>query len=761
MIRIDKPNMFKEALRTGINIFAGAGFSKLPAPDGGYLPDANELSGEICKKFSIPEALSDDLEKVSNLANIRVKDQFQKYLREKYTVSTYNPLYDLLNRIAINAFITTNIDNIVQCVMDRSTRYSLHDIAVYGASKKGTSMVPFIPLHGNVKDITSHLYFGKSELANVDNDNRELFSIMHSKLLEVPTLFWGYGFHDNAIERTVAKVLDNKTQNIWIQCMPGNKNIDYFRALGCFVIEGTTEELFHWIESDFPEEEECVANNISELKQYAIPSRNQLEVVPMQDYYVNGVTHWYCILSNYAYETQVVDLLYEAALENKNVIAVGIPFSGKTTIMMQLAAKMRAETVLAIDEITVEEGHRIINALTGRKALVLIDNCCDDAYVTKLFMEQRSINVVGFANDFVFESAKHLLDGVDYRRTNIDELRIEDAQGIFQKIPDLYRKSEFAYKENDSEKFSMLEFLGKNMESALSDKRVYEILKKIHSISKDGFRVIALTVYLTNNKSALTTDVLCSYFGAKNYEEIRSLIEATQGYLSEYEVKLLPDEMDQDFFSLRSHLFAYYANRILMGNYRTEFAEVIRTFIENVSPYRIYRHNIFRRSAYDARFFKGLFGENAHDLYEIIHSFDGSAYSLQQWALYKAYLGDFAGAFADIDRAINQNPKNFSIRNSHAIILFEANKDKRTPLAREGIMQAMDTLRQCYNSDKRKVYHAQKYAEFSIYIAQNLNDVYYLEQAYEWLKEIVSSGSISRYTKKLLDDVRNELAKCN
>ena len=138
MLHIDKPEMFKEALSKGINIFAGAGFSKLPDSNGKYLPTANELCDDICSAFSISTSLNLDLEQISSLVNLKAKDRFQSYLREKYTVTEYNPLYDTLNEIALNSFITTNIDNIVQCVMDHSKRYSLHDIAVYGAHKRGS-----------------------------------------------------------------------------------------------------------------------------------------------------------------------------------------------------------------------------------------------------------------------------------------------------------------------------------------------------------------------------------------------------------------------------------------------------------------------------------------------------------------------------------------------------------------------------------------------------------------------------------------------
>ena len=761
MLRIDKANMFKEALINGVNIFAGAGFSKLPDPNGKSLPEASELCSDICSAFSIPSTFNSDLEKVSNLVNLKAKDQFQEYLRKKYTVTNYNPLYDTLNRINLNSFITTNIDNIIQCVMDHSKRYSLHDIALYGAHKKGTGIVTYIPLHGNVKDINSHLYFGKSELANVDNDNRALFSAMESKLYETPTLFWGYGFHDNAIERTIVKVLEDRSKDIWIQCMPGNENIDYFKMLGCYVIEGTTEELLQWIQNEVNIETENVdVHDYSSIKQYYIPSINKLATVSRKDYYQYGMTDWFCILSKYAYETEVVNALYEESLSNKNVIAVGIPFSGKTTIMMQLAAKSLLEPKLIVDGITVEEAKRIINVIDGSNCLVFIDECCEDAYVTRLFMEHDNVRVVGFTNDYAFESAKHLLDGITYNKKYIDELEYDDARGIYQHIPQAYRMENFTYKNDKNEKYSMLEFIGQNIQGALTKNNVKELLGRIKKSSWEAFQVIALATYLSNNKSVLSTDVLYSYFSLTNYADVQNLIDTTQGYLSAQNMSLLQDALDQDYYLLRSNMFANYANQILQNEYKNEYACVIRNFIFNVSPYRVYNYYIFKRSAFDARFFKNLLSNSAHDIYEYLTRYDDGAYSLQQWALYKAYLGDYSGAFADIDRAIGMNPNNFSIRNSRAIILFEANKDKKGSIALDGLREAMETLQGCFTSDKRKVYHAQKYAEFSLYYSTHLGISDYLKQAHEWLLQLISSGeSTGKKTKSLLKQVEREIER--
>lgn len=173
----------------------------MQSPDGKKLPDASELCGDICKHFEISPTYAKDLEKVSSILKRNCKDEFQKYLREKFTVKSYNELYDFLNQVNITSFITTNIDNIFQCVIDKSNKYYLNCVSYYGATKRDGQVIEYVPLHGDIRDATSELYFGKFELSNVGNKNAALFSVMHGKLLAYPTLFGDMVFMMEAYQR--------------------------------------------------------------------------------------------------------------------------------------------------------------------------------------------------------------------------------------------------------------------------------------------------------------------------------------------------------------------------------------------------------------------------------------------------------------------------------------------------------------------------------------------------------------------------------
>lgn len=90
-------------------------------------------------------------------------------------------------------------------------------------------------------------------------------------------------------------------------------------------------------------------------------------------------------------------------------------------------------------------------------------------------------------------------------------------------------------------------------------------------------------------------------------------------------------------------------------------------------------------------------------------------YVLQQGALYLSMKKKYHDAFSWIDRAITMtNNKHFSIRNSHAIILFDANYNVDSTDAERQLDASMDILSQCINSDLRTTFHAKTYADQAV-----------------------------------------------
>lgn len=68
----------------------------------------------------------------------------------------------------------------------------------------------------------------------------------------------------------------------------------------------------------------------------------------------------------------------------------------------------------------------------------------------------------------------------------------------------------------------------------------------------------------------------------------------------------------------------------------------------------------------------------------------------------------------------------------------------------------MGILEECYKSDKRKIYHAQKYAEFALKLSELHNNNAYMRQASLWIKELIDKeDSTSKYTKYLYEKLNS------
>lgn len=760
-MEIDNQYIFFENLKRGINLFTGAGFSKLESPEGEKLPDADELCDEICRRFSISAAYSNDLERISSILKRNCKDEFQKFLRERFTVRSYNKLYDALNFVNIASFITTNIDNIFQSVIDNSTKYYLNCVSYYGATKKDGQVIEYIPLHGDIRDNNSELYFGKFELSNVGNKNSSLFSIMHGKLLTHPTLFWGYGFHDGSVSEVISQILERGKQDIWIQCLPDSDNIEFFRDLGCNVIIATTEELLSEIQtelmnSDKPSEnEKNITNKV--WKKYEIPSVNQIETLDIKYYYQLGKTHWYYIITDQAYATHWVNYIINQSIENKNVLIIGIPLGGKTTLLMQIARKYSRQ-VYYIADLNKEKAKLLCNNIDNQgERILLIDNCAEDIEAYQILAKNNNVKTIATCDDFWFESSKHKIEDVDYKKVIIEDIERGEAQRIYSNIPESIRMDTFKYKESETDKYSIFELVTTNVKGILSMEKVKAFLDKIQR-NNDVFELVLLTAYLVYHDSVLSTDIIYKYFDIDDYQDVQRKVRETQSMLAEIDITFESDMDDQDYFTLRSALFAKITHEVAKKYYKCKYAQVIKKFIEKVSPDYIYKNYVFRRRAYDADLIYDLFGKQGDPIYEMVYAYDSSAYTLQQWALYRSKNGRFTEAFVDIDKAINMQPNNFSIKNARAIILFEANREKNSEEAQKSLYEAMEILEACYKSDKRKVYHAQKYAEFALYMFDRYTDNKYLQQAYRWIKELIDKEDSKSYrTRELFRKLKEKI----
>lgn len=767
MFAENQETLFVNELQEGINLFLGAGFSCLPDKNGKRLPDAKTLCEEICEKFKVDKVFSDDLYCASEMIP---KREYQSFLRTRFTVgNNINSDYYLLDRLNIKSIISTNIDNIIPTVYNSAdSTHNLVDKALYGSIRKNEFNIDYVTLNGNVNIEDSHLYFGKFELSLVEQRNKEMYDIAKSLLNDNSVLFWGYSFSDSGVLKIVKNLLDaNKHANIWIQCLPTDiKQIKLFEALGCKIIIADTQQMFMWIKNAFltlkEETEEYKGIKSLMLNSYRIPKQFSIETNEKIDYYKSGNTHWYSIYNNHAYETNLVDNIWAWHLNNKNVLILGPEFSGKTTALMQCAVKRNNDaTFYFYGTNTKEEANFFLNTIGENKAIVYLQDCENDIELFCTFALAPNIKLIATADKYSFENVKHIVakKGIQYCEKNIGDIDEITAKQVYNHIPRSIVKERFSYKRKDDEEYSFLELLGNNVVGFISYESILKILQKICNFNDNDapcneIQLIALTVYLEARDSFMSTDLFFSYFDFYDYfNQIIPLCNKVKGLLKDTIIV----EADQDYFSIRSNFFLKYAEQAFLkdNTLRYVYRFVISKFIHKVSKGNVFRYDIFKRRAYDSKLFYTLFKsinnepehlEEAINLYDMLYDYDESPYTLQQKALFLSLLHRSKEAFSIIDTALSFYPNNFSMKNSKAEIIFNANKTFDTYQAKEQLSKAINILEECRKNDKRQNYHAILYAKIVIHLLEHFDDeadYVLIDTALEWLNSIESDKTIN------------------
>ena len=134
----------------------------------------------------------------------------------------------------------------------------------------------------------------------------------------------------------------------------------------------------------------------------------------------------------------------------------------------------------------------------------------------------------------------------------IEDFTKEQARWFYNAIDSKLRNDKFVYKEDDSEKFAILEMMLKNVANSMRQKRVKELLLKVLRRSYQAFETVALSCYLSGNRSALSTDILFSYFDCNSYEDTQRYVNEANGLLRALDVAVDCCEDDQDYYDIRS-----------------------------------------------------------------------------------------------------------------------------------------------------------------------------------------------------------------
>ena len=769
--RFDFKERFIAQMRDGIGLFAGAGFSVLASDkDGNPLPIGSDLLDELKKEFPQIQNFP-DLSKASTILEATYREEFYKYLTERFHVSTHSPLYDVLTRVNITDIFTTNIDDLIYQIYENSNLKYINTTTTEGASYGNGMAVNYSPLHGCVLNPEKGFLFSKTQLSSAYTNQRDDWTNLRNSIGNKPMLFWGWRFEDSdAIEALYAGRI-NLSQNDykWILLKdPEDYEITFYSTLGFKIIIGDTESLLK-------EMNQMQAKNPSTsvqkceiiLPEYSIPSESKTALHPLLSFFEGDAPQWSHIRSGGIRKTHYYSLISDSIDKGRNLFVIGIPASGKTTLMMQLIygyySKVAKHFLTAP---SLNEVKLYLNKLGKNKSLLFVDECFRDYRSVLELIKAPNVQIVCFDRDYFYESqayrVRDMYSGFDV--IDITEIDERDSREIVDSIPSGIRKNNTTIAIDDRTIYAILT---RNMNTKRFERRFRKMVKEFHDTNPVATELFVMICYVHSCGVPVSFDMVYSYLSdlTTDYQEIYRYIREVGNIIVECGDStfsfLNVNFEEQDYYQSRSR---YFAEQILANLPRDPniLKTVLVRFVENVPSFRICRFDVFKRRGFDADFTIKAFENMAdgEDYYEKCALIDESEYIYQQAALYFSRKREYTYAFRWIELAKNFSSFNrFSINNTHAIIQFNANieiEDDDSGIVKNLLEDSLITLQECYSGDRRKTIHVMSFATLTVKFAERFgldSSLNYLKQAKKWLECELSSKDCGYKMKKDMSHV--------
>lgn len=778
-MRIENENTFKSALRQGVSLFFGSGFSILAQDGNGRpLPTGETLASELARRFPRHYDRQPDLEQLVTIIEHSQKSALTEYLKQRFAVATYDERYHIIPCMNIKTIFTTNVDDLLHRIYGESTTHYLNDVYVEGPAYNDRAAVDVVSLHGSIMDDARELKFGALALAAAFDSDPGHWGHLSVVLGRFPTIFWGYSVQDPAT-RTALSLLPRDGEggkDRWVIVpKPESGAADYFYALGFQVIVADTSEMLDYLVATDSLTEEVTLRTPdrttkSVFPQEAIPTLSDVTLRPIFQFFLGAPPQWCDIYSPVLYKTAHFNGVRDSINSGSNTAIIGVPACGKTTLMMQVAAQVPFRGhKLILDSLTLEKAKLCLKRLQGDRALVFVDNFTDSVQGVRYLADSANVHVVGADRDYNFEIVRHLLDLDQWKVFDVTELSESDIQACLQSIPHQIRTDVLNVgrttrpKEGTLTQPSLFELIEWNLRGPRLKARFASVLTELGQDAPVLRDVLVMMCYVRACRTPISMDMMMAFLRqvTKDYRKVYKLVDKLGGMVSEYFGEFV--ESSQDYWVPRSTMVG---EAVLASCDGPTLKKMLTIFHNNITPLSICRYDVFRRQGYDNELALNAFPHwrEGLDFYEKLYRRDRSPYLLQQQALYLSKKHRYDEAFVAIDRALVASGRNiWSIRNSHAIILFKANITRPADSDTEkSLKQSMDILTECYESDRRKPYHACTFAEQALEYRQVYGDedaFDYLNRALSWLENERERSPWNRKVKRLLPEVRRALAE--
>jgi len=772
MLKGENLNTLKRYMESGINLFAGAGFSVLAKDGHGKpLPLGSQLLIELLERFPSVNGRNLNLSQVCAVLERTRRDEYIDFIANRFRVGEFDKKYKNLENVAILAIFTTNVDDLFVRIYEKSSTGYISDLDSRGPVVRNKRAIDTVWLHGCVKDLTKRFVFSTTDIASTFQADPDRWHYLTGQLQRRPTVFLGYSAEDSSTLHALSPsaVSGRSHADKWILLNDSDVGVaDYFRALGFQILEGDTGSFLDFIGEIKVPEKKTKEGDLSDTKvlfpDYAIPELGSVPNRALLKFYEGAPPIWSDIFSGRLHKTEHASRIKDVLSGGKNVLVIGVPASGKSTLLMQIACDLNtSDHKLVVESLTLEQAHYIVNRLAGQPATIFVDQCCDDAEALNYLCNASNLRIAGFDREYNFEIVSHLFESANIKPLSVTELSERDAQSILDRVPPELVSGRTGSPELLGEQHpSMFEVLDLAIRGKRLHDRYLDAIKQLRNHDQNALDLLLVNCYVHSCRTSVSLDMLLAYFGEDlGYREIYETRDRLGSLLADVAEPFADD--NQDYYSPRSTAVA---EAVMAKVPRSDLKRVLTRFHERVSPARIYRYDVFKKQAYDHKTIARAFDEadEGNAFYEAVYERTGNSYLLQHQALYLSGKKRYSEAFRVIDEALTRTSgKNFTIRNSHAKILFLANerRDASDPVVEQTLRESMKILAQCYSSDRRKAFHAMTFAEqaikFSqIYGIETASD--YLKQARVWLREEQQRSPWYRGVRYMLRDIERALS---
>lgn len=778
-MRIENENTFKACLLQGINLFVGAGFSVEAtgtfAGQPKAMPVGDTLRKELLQHFKRDPNSTLLLPQLCQVIASTQKDALKEFFRSRFAVVEYDKTYRNIERLAVKAIFTTNIDNLIHSIFAESTKYYLNDITLRGPSTVGASAIDFIPLHGSIVHSREEgMDFSPVEISSSFDRDKDKWYGYIGRVQQVPTLYWGYNIADAGVLQSLSRQSTNERDKApaWVTLRSEEQEaIEYYSSLGFQIIVAETRDLLNYFgQLKTPKVAGAPKRLLDQrFAEYFPPPVQAVPVRSLTEFYLGAEPSWYDVYLGGLHRTKHYAAASNVLAGGKNCLLIGTPLTGKSTLLRQLAASNNGPAqTLYIEEITPEKAALLVRDIDaeGAQALLFIDNAADSWEAIDKLSKSPNIRIVAAERDYIYDSVSHRFAPLKFQILDVSGLVPIDVQAVLNLIPSGVQRTalaEFADPLASDLDPTFFEVFDASIAGHFLADRFVDALKELKREAPAKHHLLLVACYMYSCRVPLSVDVAHSYLNSfpgltSSPLDTLELLKTMSSLLSAYEGALA--DSHQAHFVPRSRAVSEAAIRKVPAS---DLRQLLEKFHNEVSPSKICRYDIFRRMAYDANLTTRAFPrwEDGLRFYEGAFERDGTHSFKQQCAVFLSRKRQYPLAFKWIDEALSLAGKRAaSVRNTYAVILFNANYDKSlsAPGVLSSLDESMEALQKCYTDDLRKAYHAKVYADQAIRYFDKVRSpekcIEYLEQAANWLENELKSRTNDRSITQLLRRVR-------